>query len=154
MGNEEESCRRARDTNLAELLCVILTSRSVSWLQPVVFPIVSCCTSPMSPLTDGPTVGQQIRRARQRKELTQLELARLTKVSRETVGNWENDRTSPDGALPRIEEALDITLGEEAAEKVPEEITLDAALDRLRVAERAMDQARSIIRQVLDRPKG
>lgn len=102
----------------------------------------------MDGVTTGPNVGRKIRAARQRKGLTQVELAQLTGVGRETVGNWENDRTSPDGALPRIEEALDITLSEGEAERIAESYTMEALLDRLRAAEREIDRARAIARRL------
>lgn len=51
------------------------------------------------------TIGEKLRTARDRAELTQEEAALRLGVSRQTVSNWENDRSYPDLAAT-------ITLGE------------------------------------------
>src|SRR5262249_45421856 len=65
-----------------------------------------------------PSLGTQIKRARERRHITQQQLADIVGVDRKTVDNWENDRTYPRnrlGALHdwapelRDEETLDDT---------------------------------------------
>lgn len=41
-------------------------------------------------------IGRQLRQARQARALTQEELAERLKVSRQTISNWENNRSYPD----------------------------------------------------------
>jgi transcriptional regulator with XRE-family HTH domain len=48
------------------------------------------------------TLGEEIRRARELMGMTQDELAAAVSVSPNTVGNWENDRSSPRGKLAKI----------------------------------------------------
>lgn len=103
----------------------------------------------MSPLRDGQTVGKRIKAARQRKGLTQDQLAELVHTSKASVSNWERDKHSPDSAIPRLEDALDITLSEGEDERVSESYTLEAVLDRLRAAERELDRARAVVRHII-----
>lgn len=100
-----------------------------------------------------PNVGQRIRDARRAARLSQRQLAEIIGVHKDSVSNWETGKHHPDGNTPKIEAALDVSLSDELTADVPEEITLDAALDRLRDAEKSMDQARSIIRAVRDQFK-
>lgn len=55
-------------------------------------------------------IGRVIARARQRKRLTQAELARQLGVSRTSVAQWENGVHFPQRNLGAIEEVLDISL--------------------------------------------
>lgn len=48
------------------------------------------------------TRGEELRRARELAGITQEELAAAVGVSPNTVGNWENDRSSPRGKLARV----------------------------------------------------
>ena len=41
-------------------------------------------------------IGQKLREARQRRGLTQEELAERLRLSRQTISNWENERSYPD----------------------------------------------------------
>ncbi len=43
----------------------------------------------------GDSLGVQIRAARERRHMTQRQLAGIIGVDRKTVDNWENDRTTP-----------------------------------------------------------
>ncbi len=47
--------------------------------------------------TDRPRIGDRIRRARQGRRLTQMQLAARIRVDRKTIDNWENDRAHPRG---------------------------------------------------------
>lgn len=42
------------------------------------------------------SIGQQLKVARQNKKLTQEEVAQAVFVSRQSISNWENDKTYPD----------------------------------------------------------
>jgi transcriptional regulator with XRE-family HTH domain len=48
------------------------------------------------------TQGEELRRARELAGITQEELAAAVGVSPNTVGNWENDRSTPRGKLARV----------------------------------------------------
>ena len=60
-----------------------------------------------------PSLAITIRRARERKRMTQGELAAALGVSRSAVNSWENDRAVPQGSIGAIEELLDITIPED-----------------------------------------
>lgn len=95
------------------------------------------------------TVGKKIADARKRKGLTQQQLADILETSKASVSNWERGKHSPDGAAPRLEDELGITLSEGEAERIAESYTIDAALDRLRDAEKNLDQLRAILRHIV-----
>ena len=59
---------------------------------------------------DAPSLGTQIRRARERKRWTQQELADAVEVGRDTVVKWENDQRAPKNRIGAIEEVLEIDL--------------------------------------------
>ena len=63
------------------------------------------------PLSDR-SLGESIRRARERKGWIQQQLADAVGVDRKTVDNWENGRTSPRNKLGKIEEVLDLRVEE------------------------------------------
>ena len=56
------------------------------------------------------SIGKAIRRARQRKRLTQAALAQQVGVSNASVVNWESDTHFPLRHLGAIEEVLEISL--------------------------------------------
>lgn len=58
-----------------------------------------------------------IRRARERKRMTQDQLAEALGVSRSAVNAWENDRAVPQRSIGAIEEVLGITIP--ASEDIP-----------------------------------
>jgi DNA-binding XRE family transcriptional regulator len=62
-----------------------------------------------------PSVGVSIRKARQRKRMTQAELAQLVGVHESTVMNWEKDLHYPQRYAGAVEEVLGITLPEPEA---------------------------------------
>jgi transcriptional regulator with XRE-family HTH domain len=57
-----------------------------------------------------PTLGTQIRRARERKRWTQQQLADFIEVSRDAVIQWESDRRVPKNRIGALEEVLEIDL--------------------------------------------
>lgn len=67
-----------------------------------------------------PRIGTTIRRARERKRMTQQQVADLLGVSRASYDAWENDRAYPRSSIGALEEVLGVSLdGEPAA---PEEL--------------------------------
>lgn len=55
--------------------------------------------------------GEQIRIIRQKRHLTQDELARQLNITRQAVSNWENNKNLPDiGMLIRISDVFDVSL--------------------------------------------
>lgn len=56
--------------------------------------------------TPAVTLGEDIRNARQRLQMTQPELAELVGVSESTVSNWERGRSNPKNRLARVREVL------------------------------------------------
>lgn len=77
------------------------------------------------------TYGEQIRRGRERKRLTQEQLAESLEVSRQAVSKWEMDLSRPArGKMARLSEVLEI----------PQEVW--AAIDAERAAARPGDTAR------------
>lgn len=75
--------------------------------------------------------GQDIRRARERRRLSQEKLAALLEVSSKSVGRWERGETIPKSALGAIEQILH--LGEQ-----PDEPGLSEASDAELLAEVAL----------------
>ncbi len=68
------------------------------------------------------TVGILIARARQRKGLTQVELARVLGVAASTVANWERGVSYPLRKPALIEDALGITIPPPPRAPEPQEI--------------------------------
>ncbi len=66
--------------------------------------------------SDPPSLGMRIRRARERRHLTQPELAEAVGVSVRALGDWERDRHEPKSRLGALEEVLGVNLtGEQDA---------------------------------------
>lgn len=61
-------------------------------------------------MTNTPTLGERIRRARERARLTQEELAAEAGASVRAVGDWENDRREPRNRIGVLEEVLGVSL--------------------------------------------
>jgi transcriptional regulator with XRE-family HTH domain len=75
--------------------------------------------------SDPLTLGMQIRRARERKRLSQEELAAKVGASERAVNDWENDRRKPRNRIGALEEVLGVSLTGEPGEPetaTPEEI--------------------------------
>ena len=54
------------------------------------------------------SIGERITELRKKQNITQVELARAMDVSRQAVGKWENDQSSPDTIrLIRLADVLD-----------------------------------------------
>ena len=60
--------------------------------------------------TAAPTLGQKIKRARERKRWTQQQLADAVEVTRGVIGTWENDHRVPKNRIGALEEVLGIDL--------------------------------------------
>lgn len=60
-----------------------------------------------------PSLGTRIRRARERRQLSQEELAAAVGASSRAVGDWENDRRRPRNRLTVLEDVLGVNLGDE-----------------------------------------
>lgn len=68
-----------------------------------------------------PRIGTMIRRARERKRMSQKELAAELGVSRSAVNAWENDRAWPQNSIGALEEVLGVSLtGAAGPEAEPE----------------------------------
>jgi transcriptional regulator with XRE-family HTH domain len=73
--------------------------------------------------TSPPRIGTRIKRARERKRLTQAQLGEAVGVSQKTIDNWENDRTYPKSSIGALEEFLGIDLGtEDQRPRIPSRI--------------------------------
>lgn len=67
-----------------------------------------------------PRIGTMIRRARERKRMSQEDLARLLGVSRSAVNAWERDRAYPRNSIGALEEILGISLDGGQGEREPQ----------------------------------
>ncbi len=66
-------------------------------------------------------LGQKLKHFRQEKGLTQLELSEKMGVSRQTLSNWENSRTLPDGqSLVYLADAYGVSMDELVGRQVME----------------------------------
>ena len=79
-------------------------------------------------------LGEQIRAARERRHLTQQQLADLIGVDRKTVDNWENRRTSPRNRMGALKAWAPELGGEEPD---PNELVLQNSIDGLTPAQDA-----------------
>lgn len=57
-------------------------------------------------------IGTKIRRARERKRMSQVDLAGALGVSRSAVNAWENDRAYPQNSIGALEDELGVRLDE------------------------------------------
>lgn len=62
-----------------------------------------------------PRIGTMIRRARERKRMSQKDLAAALGVSRSAVNAWENDRAWPQNSIGALEDILGIAVDGAAA---------------------------------------
>jgi transcriptional regulator with XRE-family HTH domain len=60
-------------------------------------------------------IGTKIKRARERKRMSQQELADKLGVSRSAVNAWERDRSYPRSSIGALEDILSITIDDEPA---------------------------------------
>jgi transcriptional regulator with XRE-family HTH domain len=61
-------------------------------------------------------VGLRIKRARERKRWTQVQLADAIGVTQKTIDNWEHDRSYPKSAIGALEDVLGVSLDGDGAE--------------------------------------
>lgn len=80
-----------------------------------------------------PSLGTKIRRARERKRMSQQQLADALEVSRGAVNAWENDRARPASSIGALEDVLGVSLdGDDSeAELVIIPPDLQRRIDRL-----------------------
>jgi DNA-binding XRE family transcriptional regulator len=57
-----------------------------------------------------PSLGMKIRRARERQQWTQAQLAAAVGVSRDAIVKWEGDQRAPKNRIGALEEVLGIDL--------------------------------------------
>jgi transcriptional regulator with XRE-family HTH domain len=79
-----------------------------------------------------PKIGRTIKRARERRRLSQAEAAAALGVSRSALNAWENDRAYPRSSIGAIEELYGIVIDSEPEQQEPE-IPTPAELEDLRV---------------------
>lgn len=133
-------------------------------LDARVFPDVSLTSRKlpdklMAMVSETPTLGARIRRARERKQLSQPDLAAMVGASVRAIGDWENDRTRPKNRLGALEEVLGVSLTDEPkpfAPATPDEAAI-WAMDRFSEDERrtlieALREKRALTRSVPSTP--
>lgn len=63
-----------------------------------------------------PRIGTMLRKARERKLMSQEDVARALRVSRSAVNSWENDRAYPRNRIGALEEVLGVDLSQPDAD--------------------------------------
>jgi transcriptional regulator with XRE-family HTH domain len=81
-------------------------------------------------------LGEQVRAARERRHLTQQQLADLLGVDRKTVDNWENHRTSPRNRMGALV-AWAPELGGDESDAERDKAMLHDSIDRMDVRDLA-----------------
>ena len=71
----------------------------------------------MDAMRSAPKIGKTIKRARERKRMSQAEAAEALGVSRSALNAWENDRAYPRSSVGAIEELYEISLDDEPQPK-------------------------------------
>jgi transcriptional regulator with XRE-family HTH domain len=83
--------------------------------------------------SDPLTLGMRIRRARERKRLSQEDLATAVGASVRAVGDWENDRRKPRNRLGALEEVLGVRFdGGQVEPKAPSKEDLEELRTHIR----------------------
>lgn len=68
------------------------------------------------------TVGESIKKARQKESLSRWKLSKLSNVSEQTIRSWEDDKTSPSiNLLTRVADVLEVSLDELVGRKFDSE---------------------------------
>ena len=91
-----------------------------------------------------PDIGTKIRRARERKRMSQKQLAAALGVSRSAVNAWENNRALPQSSVGALEAELGCSL-DDAAPAAPD------PMEELRAAMRRVEE---LTAQIIDQEKG
>jgi transcriptional regulator with XRE-family HTH domain len=81
--------------------------------------------------SSAPKIGRIIKRARERKRMSQAQAAAELGVSRSALNAWENDRAYPRSSIGAMEELYGIVIDGEP-EPPPPELPTPAEMDRLR----------------------
>lgn len=79
-----------------------------------------------------PKIGKTIKRARERRRMSQAEAAAALGVSRSALNAWENDRAYPRSSIGAIEELYGVRLDGEPGQPEEPEMPTPAELERLR----------------------
>jgi transcriptional regulator with XRE-family HTH domain len=103
---------------------------------------------------DRRTIGNRIRRARERKGMTQAQLAALVGVGMRSIGNWERGETAPQNRLAKLEEVLEVDLSSPEPEPTVYRQRVDdgmeilfahygelTPLEKMRLAQRIQEEA-------------
>jgi len=90
------------------------------------------------------TLGARIRRLREERRWSQKQLAELLAVTEKSVGNWENDRSSPRGSMGALRDLFGDAL--DAAGPVDSDPVI-AAIDQSTLVEWRRDEVRSVYRR-------
>lgn len=104
----------------------------------------------MDARSDAPKIGKMIKRARERKRMSQAEAAEALGVSRSALNAWENDRAYPRSSIGALEELYGITIDGEPERPAEPEMPAPAELERLRqhIREVLGDEAAPFIRMM------
>lgn len=81
--------------------------------------------------SSAPKIGRTIKRARERKRMSQAEAAAQLGVSRSALNAWENDRAFPRSSIGAIEELYGIVIDGEP-EPPPPDLPTPEEMERLR----------------------
>ena len=96
-----------------------------------------------------PRIGTRIRRARERKRMSQDGLAAALGVSRSAVNAWENDRAYPQNSIGALEDVLGISLTDGDSEAVPHRVaSREQMLDAVRRMEAEARRVRAMLGSV------
>jgi transcriptional regulator with XRE-family HTH domain len=95
-----------------------------------------------------PSLGARIRRARERAQLSQEDLARLVGASKRAVGDWENDRRKPRNRLGALEEVLGVPLD---AEPEPEPAIPKSLLREIEATDGLTEDERQAVIAAIER---
>jgi len=89
--------------------------------------------------TSLPRIGRRIKRARERRRISQAQLGAALGVSQKTIDNWENDRTYPKSSIGALEDffGIDLSAEERKRPRIPARILEAVTSEIADPAERA-----------------
>ena len=101
--------------------------------------------------SSAPKIGRTIKRARERKRMSQAEAAAQLGVSRSALNAWENDRAYPRSSIGAIEELYGIVIDE--PEPPTPDLPTPAEMERLREHIRQVlgDDRAAVVEDAIDR---